>query len=295
MSSNERLENGSDGGDATLVRQARGGDKHALEALLRRHQYWLYNVALRMFQVREDAEDATQEVLIRIATHLSSFRGDSAFRTWAYRIAANHFLDRKRSKAEEAVHDFVCYAGYLEQAADGDLGELQGFDSPQEREAVVEEARLSCMIGMLLCFTREQRLVFILGEILDVGDALGAEAMGLSRANFRQQLHRARQQLNSFLGERCGLADPRNPCRCARKTGAFIKDGIVDPRRMVFVAPHLAKVREVAPERVRRFEHAMEQSRLALYGEHPFYRGPDLASQLVAMIERSGMPQVFQL
>jgi RNA polymerase sigma factor (sigma-70 family) len=278
--------------DESLVVQACTGDKAALEALLRRHQSWLYNVALRLFQVREDAEDATQEVLIRIATHLSSFRGHSAFRTWAYRIAVNHFLDRKRSKAEEAVHDFACYAGYLEQAADGDL---QGCASEQERHVLVEEARLSCMIGMLLCFSREQRLVFILGEILDVGDAVGAEAMGLSNANFRQQLHRAREQLNAFLGERCGLVNPLNPCRCARKTAAFVKDGIVDPQRRVFVAPHLAKVREAAPEKVRTFNATVEQSRLALYGEHPFYSGPDLATKLMAMIDGPSFEQVFQL
>lgn len=160
---------------------------------------------------------------------------------------------------------------------------------------LVEEARLSCMMGMLLCFNREQRLVFILGEILDVGDALGAEVTGLSRANFRQQLHRAREQLNSFLRERCGLVDERNPCRCTRKTAAFVKDGIVDPKQLVFVAPHLAKVREAAPQKARQFDAAMEQSRLALYGEHPFYSGPDLATKLMAMIDGPGFNPIFQL
>lgn len=282
----------SEPSDEALVAQACAGDRSALEALLRRHQTWLYNVSLRMFQVREDAEDATQEAMVRIATHLSAFRGDSAFRTWAYRIAANHFLDRKRSKAEDAVHDFACYAGYLEQAADADL---QGCGSEQERHVLVEEARLSCMLGMLLCFSREQRLVFILGEILDVGDVLGAEAMGLSRANFRQQLHRAREQLNGFLKDRCGLMDEGNPCRCARKTATFIKDGIVDPQRLVFFAPHLSKVRDAASEKARQFDRAMEQSRLALYGEHPFYDGPDLATKLMAMIDGPDFKPIFQL
>jgi hypothetical protein len=62
-----------------------------------------------------------------------------------------------------------------------------------------------------------------LGEILEASDAPGAEILGTSRANFRQRLRRAaRQQLRGFMAGRCGLAEPSNPCRCARKTRGFI-------------------------------------------------------------------------
>jgi RNA polymerase sigma factor (sigma-70 family) len=60
---------------------------------------------MRSSRFEDDAEDATQEVLLKIATRLESFRGDSSFRTWAYRIMANHVLDRQRSRPEQVVHD----------------------------------------------------------------------------------------------------------------------------------------------------------------------------------------------
>ena len=67
------------------------GSKEALELLITRHQRWIYNIALRMVFLPQDAEDATQEILIKLLTKLSTFRGESEFRTWLYRLAVNHF------------------------------------------------------------------------------------------------------------------------------------------------------------------------------------------------------------
>ena len=89
--------------DEELVAQAQAGDKDALERLVRRHQPWVFNIAVRMMWRRDLAEDATQEILIKIVTKLSSFRGDSLFRTWLYRIAVNHLLNVRRSEMEEKM------------------------------------------------------------------------------------------------------------------------------------------------------------------------------------------------
>lgn len=157
--------------DLRLAAQACRGDAEALETLLRRHQGWIYNIALRMLQTREDAEDATQEVMLKIATHLSGFRGESGFRTWAYRIMANHVLDRRRSRPEQLVHDFTCYGDYLENAPSEALP--PEFGSEQERALLIAEARRGCLLGMLLCLDRRQRLAFILGEIFEETVAAG--------------------------------------------------------------------------------------------------------------------------
>jgi hypothetical protein len=61
--------------DCALVARARGGDRDALEGLVRRHQAWIYNIAVRMLYHPQDAEDATQEILIKALTRLSSFEG----------------------------------------------------------------------------------------------------------------------------------------------------------------------------------------------------------------------------
>jgi RNA polymerase sigma factor (sigma-70 family) len=279
--------------DEELVARALAGEGGALEDLLRRHQRWLYNIALRMLQSAEDAEDATQESLMKIVTRLATFRGESAFRTWAYRVAFRHVLDRKRSRPEQAVSGFGCYAGFLAQVPDEEPPDLDAM--PADQRLVVEEARLSCMLGMLLCLDREQRLVFVVGELFEVSDTVGAEVLELSPDNFRQRLARARRQLGEFMRGHCGLMDAVNPCRCARKTRAFIRDGIVDPDRLVFARPHVASMREASARGRAPLESAVEAANAALWRDHPFVDAPDLVRSLRAVLEGPGLRAVMNL
>src|ERR671921_1505843 len=83
-----------------LVSAARDGDARALERLVRAIHDRIYRLALRMTGRPPDAEDATQEILIRVITRLSTFRGEAAFTTWVHRIAVNYLLDRSKSSAE---------------------------------------------------------------------------------------------------------------------------------------------------------------------------------------------------
>ena len=99
---NEKGTPEADPADAELVAAAQTGNKESLEKLVRRHQPWVFNIALRMVWRREAAEDATQEILIKVVTKLSTFRGQSHFRTWLYRIAINHLLNVRKAKLEEA-------------------------------------------------------------------------------------------------------------------------------------------------------------------------------------------------
>src|SRR5580692_6200779 len=86
--------------DVDLVEQAMNGNRTALEKLVVRHQAWIYNIALRMVFQPQDAEEVTQEVLIKVITKLSTFKSESKFRTWLYRIVANHVLNMRRSSLE---------------------------------------------------------------------------------------------------------------------------------------------------------------------------------------------------
>lgn len=137
---------------------------------------------------------------------------------------------------------------------------------------------------MLLCLEREQRLAFVLGEIFGAADAEGADALGTTRDGFRQRLSRARRQLHAFLSGRCGLVDPANPCRCARKTRAFVRAGIIDPARLQFTAAHRARVEEVAPARAGTLDRAAAAF-ARLWGEHPFYEPPALAEALSSLVD----------
>lgn len=258
--------------DSALVVSARNGDRKSLEELIRRHQAWIYNVALRMVWSPEEAKEVTQEVLLKVVSKLGSFRGRSEFRTWVYRITANHVLSMKKRGSELSGLSFEAYADRINSCPDGDPPDRGGASG--DPRIVVEEAKVACMTGMLLCLNREQRLVLILG-ILGVGDKAGAEILKLSRANFRKKLSRARGDLFRFMNNQCGLVNRANPCRCAKKTRAFIRAGVVDPERLRFCGGHLRAVNKV----VRGKTHQLEKW-LDLFSEHPFQDGHDFVSSL---------------
>src|SRR5262249_33306569 len=86
---------------------ARREERSAIEAILRAVQDPVYGLALRMLADPADAADATQEILIRVASNLSSFRGDSSFSTWVYRVAANQLLTARARRNEAKTEAFA--------------------------------------------------------------------------------------------------------------------------------------------------------------------------------------------
>ena len=217
--------------DAELVTRATHGDRTALEKLVLRHQAWIYNIAVRMVFQPQDAEEVTQEVLVKVITKLSTFKGESKFRTWLYRIAANHVLNMKRRSAETRVTTFADYGAAIDSTPDLDLPDPKSV--PVALPILVEEAKNGCTMGMLLCLDRKQRLIFTLGEILGASDTVGGEVLEMTADNFRQCLARARRDLHSFMNNQCGLVNKSNPCRCPKKTRGFIEHGHVDPHHLL--------------------------------------------------------------
>lgn len=277
--------------DDELTSRAVAGDGPAVETLLRHHQRQIFTLALYMLQSRADAEDATQEILLKIALGLPAFRRLSTTRTWVTRIAVNHLLAYKRSRPEAKVTSFACFSRYLAAASELDLP--NGLSA--ETAVLVEEARSSCTMGMLLCLDREQRVVFLLGEILETPDVIAADALQLTRENFRQRLSCAREQLSNFMRGKCGLVDPRNPCRCARKTAAFIRDGIVDPSKLQFIEGRVERARESSVRRGRALKVVQSQTfehRRELY---PLFDPTDLAARLRGLIEGEPMRTLLNL
>ena len=272
----------SDAEDRDLVARVHHGSRDALEQLLTRHQPWIYNIALRMLYRREQAEDATQEILIKVMTKLSTFEQRSSFRTWLYRIALNHILNLKRERLERPGLDFERYSAALDRTPDLDLPDVNAV--PADVQLLVDEARIGCTSGLLLCLSAEQRLVFILGDIFGVTDAVGAELLEISRENYRQKLARARRDLQSFVQDKCGLVNPANPCRCAKKTQGFIKLGYVDPQRLQFAQKHVLRVRDVAPSTLDGLV-SLDAAYAAIHRDHPFHDPPDLVASLRQFID----------
>jgi len=278
--------------DQQLVRLAKGGSPDALAELVMRHQAWIYNLALRMVHHPEDAKDATQEVLIKLFTRLSTFDGRSSLRTWLYRIVLNHFLNMKRGRAESRGITFESYGHALDHTPDAELPDPRAV--PVDVQLLVAEARIGCTSGMLLCLDREQRLIFILGGIFGVSDTVGAELLELSRDNFRQKLSRARRDLQSFMQEKCGLVNTANPCRCARKTRGFIAAGHVDPDNLRFSRQRVTRVRDVAA-RVSDEITGLDAAYAEVYRDHPFRNSPDFMAALRELISRPGFRSTLEL
>jgi RNA polymerase sigma factor (sigma-70 family) len=286
------LEDDDEREDRALIERASAGDASALEALVRRHQAFVFNLAVRMLYCPQDAEDATQEILIKLVTKLATFEGRSRFRTWLYRIATNHLLNMKRGRMEPEMMSFAEYGRGLDDAPELDL--------PDPREVgvdvrlLVEEARIGCTSGMLLCLDREQRLAYVLGEILGLKDTVAAEILELSRDAFRQRLARARRDLHGFLSGQCGLMNKANPCRCEKKARAFMQAGYLDPRNLLFAREHLRLMREVAPGRADDMDGYSDLG-AEIYRAHPFYEPRDLAARVREVVESPGFRSTFEV
>jgi RNA polymerase sigma factor (sigma-70 family) len=276
--------------DKTLIDQATGGDKKALEEIVKRYQDWVYNTALSFVADRDDAADITQEVLVKIVTKLSSFKHESDFKTWVYRIIKNHFLNMRRRKYELSSMTFDQFGQSLDNLRDQSLSD-HSFEV--EEKYLVEEAKLSCMKAMLLCLDREQRLIYILGELFEFPDTIGSEIMEMSKENFRVKLHRAKQQLYSFMDNKCGLINKKNPCRCARKTAGFIKMGFVDPVNLHFQKDVIATIDKIAGNRVKAYGSRVLSEYQKLYVNHPFLKSPHNLDSIRKLISSDIIKKTF--
>lgn len=215
----------------TLVERARNGDSDALETVICQIQDRIYGLAMRMLWHPEDAEDATQEILVKIVTHLGDYRRESAFTTWCYRIAGNHLLTTRKRRAELMEFTFVKFedeiARGLEYAASC------SFPEP-EQDLLVKELMIGCIQGVTLCLDRPLRMTYLLGEVYEVDSHKGADILGITPESFRKRLSRARALIKGFLVKNCGLVDPSNACSCARQVPFAMKTGLVNPERLLF-------------------------------------------------------------
>ncbi|MFO0560176.1 MAG: RNA polymerase sigma factor [Polyangiales bacterium] len=208
------------------VALALDGDARAIERIVRALERPFYALARRMSLSAEDAEEATQEALLRVLTHLSQFDGRAQFSTWAWRIAVNQCLDHRAKRRKLPV---LSSEAISEQIASG--LDLEAPERTEDR-AVLNELKASCAIAMLSVLDLDQRVAFVLGDVLELSGDEAADVLAIDAAAYRKRLSRARAALREALSANCGMIDPSNACRCHRRVDAARARSLLDRERV---------------------------------------------------------------
>jgi RNA polymerase sigma factor (sigma-70 family) len=227
---------------------------------------------------QNDAEDVTQEILLKLLTKLATFdRKKASFRTWLYRIVANHVINMKKRKRDQKFVSFEVCQSAMMQMPD------ETIEASPETSLLVEEIKIKCLTGILLCLNRSHRLIFIMSEIFDINSAEGSEIMEMSYGNYRKVLSRARKKVFNFINQNCGLVHPNNPCRCRKQLKGLIRLGFIDPDHLVFYNDKLKTIEESLYRNKEEIEYIYdtEQVRVrSLFKNHPFYNPLDFEKQI---------------
>ncbi len=215
-----------------LVMKATSGDKEALEMLVTGVQDIIFNLSLRMLGTFADAEDATQDILLKMITHLSSFRGDSSFTTWVFSIAVNHL---KNYKKHMFAHYPLSFEYYGEDIQNGKIQDVPDLTQNVEKDILAEELKMSCTNVMLQCLDTESRCIFILGTMFKVDSRIAGDILGMTPEAYRQRLSRIRKKMADFLGQYCGEYGS-GKCKCKDRVNYAIQNHRINPVQLDYVS-----------------------------------------------------------
>lgn len=253
--------------EKNLIEDAICGDQEALETLLCSVQDMVYNLSLRMLGSIPDAEDATQEILVKVITHLSSFQQKSSLSTWVFRIAVNHLKNYQKGMFSKHPLSFEVYGADITSGREKDVSDMSG---DVDQALLERELKLSCTNVMLQCLDAESRCIYVLGTMFRLKSHVAAEILELTPEAYRQRLSRIRKKMASFLSEYCGLSGS-GMCSCRRRINYAIASHRIDPNRLDFQSLEPCRYDEIGT-----FVDAMEKldELSQLFANFPAYRSP---------------------
>lgn len=257
-----------------LVEQAVLGEQKALETLLLSVEDMVFNLSLRMLGMIPDAEDATQEILIQVMTHLSSFRKESRFSTWVFRIAINHLKAYQKGMFAKRPLSFEAYGADIISGKENDVEDLSGG---VDKALLEQELKLSCTNVMLQCLDTESRCIYVLGTMFRIDSRIASELLGITPDAYRQRLSRIRKKMAAFLGEYCGLGG-KGVCSCKRRVNYAIASHRIQPDKLAFQAMQPCSYAEIVD-----CTEAMEQldTLSQIFADFPAYHSSEKITQWV--------------
>ena len=267
----EAIKSSATNGNSAIewIEQAVGGDRQALEALILSVQDMVYNLSLRMLGTIQDAEDATQEILVRVITQLATFQRKSEFSTWVYRIATNYLINCKKSMFARRPLSFEVYGADIDRGFIPDAGELMQNVS---EGLLAEELKLSCTNVMLQCLDPESRCIYVLGIMFRADSKICGEILGITPEAYRKRLSRIRATVGGFLSEYCGLAGS-GKCSCNKRVGYAIQTQRLNPGNLEY-----SQLQRLNDGVEMGFMRAMEEvdTMSGVFAGLPMYRSPEV-------------------
>lgn len=207
-----------------LIEKAAAGDSKSLETIILSVQDLVFNLSLRMLGTFADAEDATQDILLKIITNLSSFKRESSFSTWVFSIAANHL---KNYRKHMFAHYPLSFEYYGDDIKNGKIYDVPDLTQNVEKAILAEELKMSCTNVMLQCLDMESRCIFVFGTMFKVDSRIAGEILGMSPEAYRQRLSRIRKKMADFLSEY-----GHGKCKCSNRINYAIQDHRIDPAHL---------------------------------------------------------------
>lgn len=211
------------------------------EQLYDEHFIKVYRLALGLVKNSFDAEEITQESFLRAFRSYDSFREDSSFFTWIYRITLNVSNDYMKKKEKTAIQSLEDKGYTVDEIIDED------HTSNPESEFLEHEARVMCLHSITECLEGNQRKIFCLAVTLGLPQKTVAEILDCSVGTVKTALHRAKKRWFGYMENRCGLIKKSNPCHCKQWVKFGLSQGWFssDEAKDIRIEPNPVLVKEV--------------------------------------------------
>lgn len=202
------------------------------DRLYRDNHEKVHKLALGLTGNGQDAEEITQEAFFRAFRSYDTFREESSFFTWIYRIALNVANDYLKQRAKFPVQALTEDLGFsLDDIIDPDPA------NDPETELLASQARVKCLHAMTECLPAEQRKVFCLAITLGLPHKLVAEILDCTVSSVKTTLHRAKQRWFGYMEDRCQLIKESNPCNCRQWVRFGLAQGWISREALTNLSP----------------------------------------------------------